>query len=523
MNKEEMIKEYIPSNLKVEEKNNLLMFETPSEEIEKVCVDFRNARKLQLVTIAATDEREKNGSFRIYYVFGIPGKKFFLVPYIILKDKAEFPSLVVKIHGVSWYEREIMTFFGLIPTGHYFSKKVMLHENWPSGQFPLRKDFQWNSRLPFAKEEPYKFRKIEGEGLYEIPVGPVHAGIIEPGHFRFTVAGEEIILLEPLLGYKHKGSEKLFEVLSMDKKIALSERISGDSSFNHSLAFCQALESLSDIKVPEKAAYLRVIYAELERLANHFNDIGFIMLDTGFNFGGANGARLREMIMQWNDKLTGNRFLRGVNDIGGVNRDISRQSADELKKDLEKIEADYGKVMNICFDSNSLLNRLKETGTIDKQIAMDHDLCGIPARAIGMEIDARKDYPYAAYDKFEIEIPIEETGDVFSRFMVRVREVYSSMEILKKALYVLPEGEIKSKSSIRLKSDSFAVSLVEGWRGGIAYFVATDGNGSVSRVHARDASFLNWAAFPHAVKGNVVPDFPLINKSFNLSYSGYDR
>ncbi|MFA6096953.1 MAG: NADH-quinone oxidoreductase subunit C [Candidatus Paceibacterota bacterium] len=523
MNKEEIIKKYIPSNYRTEEQNNLLMFEVPARDIENVCVGFHNEQKLQLMTITATDERSENGAFKIFYVFGIPKEKMFLVPYITLKNTEEFPSLVVKIHGSSWYEREIMTFFGLIPTDHYYQKRVILHENWPLGVYPLRKDFKWDTRPENAKGEPHQFRKVEGEGIYEIPVGPVHAGIIEPGHFRFSVAGEEIISLEPLLGYKHKGVEKLFEVLPLAKKVALSEGVSGDSSFSHSLAFCQALENLGGVNVPERAKYLRVVYAELERLANHFNDIGFIMLDTGFNFGGANGSRLREMIMQWNEKLTGSRFLRGVNSIGGVEKDVSEEAANKLRTNLEAIESDFRQVMEICFDSNSLMNRLKGTGFMDAQAAIDHDLCGVAARAMGLDLDVRVDYPYAAYDKFEVDVPTESTRDVYARFMVKVREVYVSMNILKKALYVLPPGEIRSKDAIKFKNSSYSVSVTEGWRGNIVYFVSTDRNGEISRVQARDASFLNWAAFPYAVKGNVVPDFPLINKSFNLSYSGYDR
>jgi len=523
MNKEEIIKKYIPSNYRTEEKSNLLMFQVLSQDIEKVCTGYHDAQKLQLVTITATDERSENGGFKIFYVFGIPKEKMFLVPYIVLKNTEEFPSLIVKMHGASWYEREIMTFFGLKPIGHYYQERVILHENWPAKLFPLRKDFNWNNRPEIAKEKPHPFAKVEGAGIYEIPVGPVHAGIIEPGHFRFSVAGEEIISLEPLLGYKHKGSEKLFEILPLSKKVALSERISGDSSFNHSLSFCQALESLGGITVPERAKYLRVIYAELERLANHFNDIGFIMLDTGFNFGGANGARLREMVMQWNEKLTGSRFLRGVNAIGGVDKDIPEDVANELRASIEEIESDFRDIMEICLDSNSLMNRIKETGFMDAQAAIDHDLCGVAARGMGVDLDARVDYSYAAYDKFEVEVPTEMTRDVYARFMVRVREVYVSINILKKALYILPTGDIKSKEKIKFESNSYSVSITEGWRGNIAYFVATDRNGEISRVQARDASFLNWAAFPHAVKGNVVPDFPLINKSFNLSYSGYDR
>ncbi len=522
MTKEEIIKKFIPSKYSAREDNGLLLFEVPKEEIVKFAGQLHD-QNFRLLTMSAADEREENGSFKIFYIFALAGEKYFLAPYIDLKRSEEFPSLVVEIHVASWYEREIKTFFGLNPAGHYYPERIILHENWPNGKFPLRKDFKWNTKLKMASETPHLFRKIQGEGIYEIPVGPVHAGIIEPGHFRFSVAGEEIIVLEPLLGYKHKGSEKLFEILPLDKKIALSERISGDSSFNHSLAFCQALESLAGLEASERGKYLRVAYAELERLANHFNDIGFIMLDTGFNFGGANGSRLREMVMQINERLTGSRFLRGVNSVGGVTKDISPEEAKELIIDLRIIKKDFIGIIEVVDDSNSLLNRLKGTGYMDRQSAKDHDITGVAARGMGINRDMRKDHPYAAYGKLSVNIATEDKGDVYARFMVRVKEVYESFRLLAEALEKMPKGDIKTAKKPNFKKNSYAVGLAEGWRGDIVYFVATDGKGEISRVMSRDPSFLNWAAFPYAVAGNVVPDFPLINKSFNLSYSGYDR
>ncbi|HLA25799.1 MAG TPA: hypothetical protein VJ028_01405, partial [Patescibacteria group bacterium] len=333
----------------------------------------------------------------------------------------------------------------------------------------------------------------------------------------------EIINLEPRLGFVHKGSEKLFEVLPMEKKLVLSEKISGDSAFSHSLAFCQAVESLGGINVPERAKYLRVVYAELERLVNHLGDIGFIMLDTGFNFGGANGSRLREMVMQINERLTGSRFLRGVNIFGGVAKDIDKQAADKLMEDLENIINDFSQVIEVAENSDSLLNRLKGTGIVSGQIAKDHGVTGVAGRAGGAENDARKDYPYAVYDKLDFQIAVEETSDVYARFHIRVKEVYSSFEIIKQALENLPEGAINAPvSAVNLKPSAQALSIVEGWRGDIVYFIMTDARGNISRVDVRDPSFLNWTAAGHAGPGNIVPDFPLINKSFNLSYSGND-
>jgi Ni,Fe-hydrogenase III large subunit/Ni,Fe-hydrogenase III component G len=517
---EQIIKKLLPKNVSPEIFGNIAAFEVSSNEITAVCKNLYFEQKLPLKTITAIDEG--NNNFKVMYVFGIPNENIFLTPYLQLNDSTTFPSLVNEIHEASSYERKIKTFFGLSPEGHINPRPIILHEDWPEKEYPLRKNFKWDRR-PEEANNSYEFTKVDGEGIYEIPVGPVHAGIIEPGHFRFSVAGEEIILLEPKLGYTHKGTEKLFETLPLDKKVKLSERVSGDSSFSHSLAFCQAAEILAGIDIPEKANWLRVIFAELERLANHFGDIGFIMLDAGYSFGGSNGQRLREKIMQWNEKLTGSRFLRGVNTIGGVTKNIPSENKSELEKDLLKIEKDFDEVIEIANNSSSLLNRLLETGTLDKKIADDHGVVGVAGRALGKKVDARIDFPYAAYNKVKFQAASEETGDVNARFRIRIKEVKSSMKILEQALKNLSESEkICSTDPVSLKKNFYSIGISEGWRGDIVYLVATDQNGEISRVDVRDPSFLNWTVLGHAGKGNVVPDFPLINKSFNLSYSGND-
>ncbi len=518
----ENIKKYIPQSAKAEIHGNTAAFEVSIPEIIKVAHKLRNDKNLTLKFITATDEREKQGCFRIWYAFGAPKENIFILPYIQLKNTEEFPSLSVTMHEVWNYEKKIRTFFGLNPTGHPDSRPVILHENWPADVFPLRKDFDWKTK-PKLAHSTYRFQKVKGEGIYEIPVGPIHAGIIEPGHFRFSVAGEEIMLLESRLGFTHKGSEKLFEQLQLSDKVRLSEKISGDSSFSHSLAFCQALEQLSNCMATKKARYLRVIYSELERLANHFGDIGAIMLDAGFNFGGSHGARLREMIIQINERLTGSRFLRGVNAIGGVTKDIDAEGKHRLDRDLTNIAADFSKIIEVAENSVSLLNRLKSTGTLSKAIAKEHGIVGVAAKAVGISTDARVDYPYAAYDELSIgDIPTEQTGDVYARFRVRVKEVYSSVKIIQQALSKLPKEQIVLPADIALKKNALAVSCVEGWRGEILYFVTTDSKGNINRVAPRDPSFINWVALGHAGLDNIVPDFPLINKSFNLSYSGND-
>lgn len=519
------IEKYIPKNVRAEIHGNAAVFEVGASVIQALANDLYRDKNLSLKIITTTDERKENGCFKIWYVFGVPKENLFIIPFIKLSGTEEFPSLAQAIHEAWNYERNIQTFFGLRPVGHPDQRPNILHENWPADIFPLRKDFNWKTR-PEEARGTYKFQEVSGEGIYEIPVGPIHAGIIEPGHFRFSVAGEEIVLLEPRLGFTHKGSEKLFEQLPLDKKVHLAEKISGDSSFSHALAFCQAAEELSGVSVPERALYLRVVYAELERLANHLGDVGAIMIDTGFNFGGAHGARLRETAMRINEYLTGSRFLRGIAVVGGVIKDISDEKKDKLSGDLTDILKDFSEVVGIAENSSSLFNRLKGTGTLSQAAAKDRGVIGVAGKASGLANDARIDYPYAAYGALSFkEIATEQDGDVYARFQVRILEIRQSIKIIQKTLVQLPKGAVKDDApvtDVAFKKNAISIGVVEGWRGDIVYFLTTDANGDISRVAVRDPSFVNWSALESAGFGNVVPDFPLINKSFNLSYSGYD-
>ena len=518
----ENIQQYLPKNAKVEICDNIAFFEVSAFEIKEIAVDLQ-AKGAIMNLISATDEGGGQGGFNIWYVFGLPKKNIFIIPFIRLQHTTEFPSLTPAIHSACNFEKKIHTFFGLTPVGHPDLRPILLHENWPVDVFPLRKDFDWQTKTKDV-QRPYLFQKVEGEGVYEIPVGPIHAGIIEPGHFRFSVAGEEILLLEAKLGFVHKGSEKLFEVLGLGDKVRLSEKISGDSSFSHSLAFCQAVEQLSGVTFPERALYLRVIYAELERLANHFGDIGAIMIDTGFNFGGANGARLREIIMQINERLTGSRFLRGAGAIGGVLKDINAKEAVALGRHLEKIRKDFLEVIAIAENSTSLLNRLTDTGVLLAKTAQDYGALGVAARAVGIIFDARVDFPYAAYAKLDFNtVETESDGDVYGRFKVRIKESFASINLIKNALTKLPKGPVHVNiENVVFKKNALALGVVEGWRGQIIYFITTDASGNINKVTPCDPSFLNWPLVSEVGAGNVVPDFPLINKSFNLSYSGND-
>ncbi len=505
---------------------NRVVFEVNATDIARVILTLKKTHRLPLKTVAASDERASGRGFRIYYVFGIPKEDRFLIPYIsIHSDQGSFPSLTPEDQEFSLYEREILTFFGLVPEGHPEPERITLHvENFPKDIHPLRKEFRWDARSTEPKVKEWAtFKHYAGEGVYEIPVGPVHAGIIEPGHFRFSVLGEEILRLEPRLGYVHKGTEKLFEVLSSEQRVDLAERISGDSSFHHALAYCQAIETLADASVPKRALYLRTVCAELERLANHFNDLAFIMLDTGLAFGGSQGTRLRERVMQWHERLTGHRFLRGILTPGGLKKDISNEHLKALKTDLVDLENDFLEVMGAVSESLSLLNRLQNTGRLERAIGEDHGVVGIAARAIGVERDARVDFPYAAYEMLHFSVPTELGGDVYARYQVREREVHQAFKILHQAIdHVVSNAGPIAIGINRLTPHAHAVAIAEGWRGDIVYFIVTDEQGAIARVKVRDPSFLNWSIFPYLVTNDMVPDFPLINKSLNLSYSGND-
>lgn len=267
------IKKYTSYASKVLLSGDCLLYEVPLEDIKGEVLNLYKKHQLPLLNMFASDHLKESRVFRVHYCFGVPGRQMILTPFITLRDGENFSSLTNEIHELNNYERNIYSFFGLMPEGHPRLKRLGLHDNYETGVYPLRKSFSFDEKLPVAETRSDVFSKVGGEGIYELPVGPVHAGIIEPGHFRFSLSGEEVVLLEASLGYKHRGAEKLFENLPDEKKLLLSERVCGDSGVNHSLAFCLALEQLSGTGVPKRADYLRVIFAELERIANRLAPI----------------------------------------------------------------------------------------------------------------------------------------------------------------------------------------------------------------------------------------------------------
>ncbi len=470
----------------------------------------------------AVDLRPMEDRVQIYYLFSLAERGAWL---ILLTEfppgERLYPSITPHIHAAKWYEREIRDLFGLIPEGHPDLRRLVRHEHWPKGTHPLKKDFPWDHVMGRQQGE-YHFRHIEGEGVFEVPVGPIHAGIIEPGHFRFSVAGEPVMQLELRHFWKHRGVEKLFENRTLTDGVSLAEKVSGDTSFGHSLAYCEAAERLMGITVPPRARYLRTLFLELERLHNHIGDVGAICNDAAYALALAHASRIKERIMQLADRLTGSRFQRAVNVVGGTAIDLSRTQMDEIAREVDSTSQDFGDLASIVFDNASLTDRLESTGVLSEQTAWDHGVMGVVGRASNIDRDVRRDHPFAAYADLALRVPVFNYGDVRARVRIRIEEVKESINLIRQVRERVPDGAVRATVPGPPEPGLWALGAVEGWRGEILYYLMAGKGGTIHRCKVRDPSFVNWPAIQFAVLGNIIPDFPLINKSFNLSYAGTD-
>jgi Ni,Fe-hydrogenase III large subunit/Ni,Fe-hydrogenase III component G len=491
-------------------------------DVTAISRHFLNDRQARLVTVFAEDRVNAEGVFYNYYVFDRPGEP----TWVILKapipaDHPSFQSLAAELPSVNWQEREIQDWFGLDAIGHPNPRRVALHDNWPDVH-PLRKDFPLDTVLPPFVGERHVYRRARGEGVFQIPVGPVHAGIIEPGHFNFAVAGEPILYLQLRMFYTHKGTEKLFENLPIHRAVFLAESVSGDSAFSHGTAFCQAIERASGIEVPARAQFLRTILLEVERIANHVSDIGAIANDVGFAIANAHGGRVRELVLGLSESLSGSRVLRGMVAVGGVRRNWERAQVEAIENTLNVVEREFRDLVAIVQSSNSARERLEHTGILRPDKALKLGIVGVGGRASGVDLDVRRDHPYEAYPNLPFSVPVYQAGDVQHRMQVRIDEVGESIQIIRAAAARLPDGPHRAPAH-RIPPNRCALSAVEGWRGEIIYWVRTGNGDCLERCKVKDPSINNWPAIVEAVEGNIVADFPVINKSFNLSYSGTDR
>jgi Ni,Fe-hydrogenase III large subunit/Ni,Fe-hydrogenase III component G len=503
------------------EKINELYLEVNPEKIGEICAYLNTVLGYPLVSMFANDERSLCQQYAVYYVFAEREKGLLLIIKTKLaQEKMVMQSISAKIPAAARYEREIKDLFGLIPVGHPDARRLVLHSNWPAGEFPLRKDYDLQRKLDFAREE-IVFQKVTGEGVYEIPVGPVHAGIIEPGHFRFSVAGEPIINLEAQLYFVHKGIEKMCEGESIERCLYVSERISGDETLANSLAYCQAIEKIAKVEIPARAKYIRVIFAELERLTSHLGDLTGICQDVAYGFASFQFNMLRGWAYQLADELCGMRFLRSVNKLGGVRKDFVAGKEVTVLEQLQKIKAELEDTVKIIKSNSMFIDRVENTGILQTDIAAALNAVGPVGRASGVRYDVRKAFPYEAYQLLEFNVPVHNNGDVNCRMNVKIEECFISLELMIKAIATMPNGKVLEPVH-SVDPYQFAFGLTESPRGENIHWVMTGENNTIFRYKIRTPSFCNWPTLCHAVKGNIVPDFPLINKSFNLSYAGND-
>jgi Ni,Fe-hydrogenase III large subunit len=424
-----------------------------------------------------------------------------------------FPSVAQFHPAAIRLERAIHDLFGLRAQSCPDARPWLDHGRW-GVNYPL------GARSETAQvSSPYEFLQSEGESLHQIAVGPVHAGIIEPGHFRFTANGETVVRLEERLGYVHKGIESLMTGADLARAAKLAGRTSGDSTVAYALAFARAAEEAAEIEAPARAHWLRALMAELERLANHFGDIGAICNDASFAMIHAHCGILREHVLRAADSCFGHRLCRDCIIPGGTSIDLRADGIATLRSLVKELRARFPLIVEVYDQTASLQDRTVSTGIVKPELAKRFGAGGYIGRASGRSFDARRALPYPPYDVLCFEVPVLEEGDVNARVWIRIREVEQSLSLVEQILDGLPAGSIHREIPQRAGE---GLSLVEGFRGDILVWLSMDASGGILRCHLRDPSWFQWPLLEAAIDGNIVADFPLCNKSFNCSYSGHD-
>ncbi len=493
----------------------------PLARLAEACATVVQQGPARLVTMVGLDDRAAAGGFRLVYLFrGLSDS--LSVEAEVPAANPVFPSVAAEVPAAQWYEREVHDLLGLRPEGHPHPQPLVLHENWPPGVYPLRKDFDPATAVTVTGAPAARFHHLHGDGIVEIPVGPIHAGVIEPGHFRFAAVGELVLHLEARLFYTHRGMEKLAEGRNPRQVLPLAERLCGVCAASHAVSFCQAVEAVAGVAIPPRAAALRTLFMELERLYNHLGDLGNMCAGTGFMVGSMRGSLLKELLQQLNERLTGSRFLRNVCAVGGVRRDLDAVAVRDAAQTLTDVERRFTDFVSLLLGTESFIERMKGTGILPRQAAVDLGAVGIAARASGVAADARLEAPHAWYGHLHVPVAGETGGDVEARFLVRLAEAMTSFRLAQEVLAGLPGGPLTSPVP-ELPPHRAGVGVTESPRGENVHWLRTGPGGIIDRWRVRSASYPNWPVVTVTVPGNMVPDFPLINKSFELCYSCLDR
>jgi Ni,Fe-hydrogenase III large subunit/Ni,Fe-hydrogenase III component G len=472
----------------------------------------------QLAALWASDERDRDRGFCVHVLLR-DRDGLTLLQHTLPDAGATYPDLSTIFPVASRMQRAALDLVGTLCDAEDV-RPWTRHAAWPVDRFPLHRDFVSSPTWEQGVDE-YPFVRVSGDGVHEIAVGPVHAGIIEPGHFRFQVVGEKVLRLEERLAYVHKGIEKRFESLSITDGARLAGRISGDSTVAYAWAYAQAVEGIAGIEATARATWLRALLLERERVANHLGDLGYLGNDGGFAFGLAQFSRLKEEVLRLNLSLFGHRLLMDAIVPGGVAHDLSSAAAGEIRSQCGALAREIHILRDIYDDHAGLQDRFRNCGHVTAELAGTLGLCGFAARASGLADDLRCDFPFAPYDALAVRRAGHSHGDVAARVSVRFDEALESLRLIDVILDALPQGEIATPLP-PLRDFKPALGGVEGWRGPVWLALESGPSGGIRRCHPHDPSWQNWPILEHAVIGNIVPDFPLINKSFNLSYSGHD-
>jgi len=474
----------------------------------------------RLLSLWGADNRDLDGRFRIYAVYLLPAGSVAVLEHEMEgQTHPTYPSLADLFPSASRMERATYDLLGIASTGA--DKRGWLrHGGWPEAVFPLRRNVDGKLQYPL-KPEPYPFVQVEGDGVHEIAVGPVHAGTIEPGHFRFSVVGEKVLRLEERLGYTHKGIAKRFEDMSQEHAHRLAARVSGDSAVAFSWAYCAALEAITQTVCTSRALKLRALALEHERIANHLGDLGALGNDAGFAFGLTQFSRLKEDLLRNNATVFGARYLLDYILPGGVATDLPGYAHGLLIGHYAELERAVADLRSIYDEHAGLQDRFREAGFLKQELAEKLGVIGLVGRASGIGCDLRVDHPWPPYDKVRPKLVSHLSGDVAARVLVRFDEVVESLRICRALLEDASDGPVRSDVPFA-EPERLGIGLIEGWRGPVMIALESGPQGGIRRCHAHDASWQNWPALEYAILGNIVPDFPLINKSFNLSYSGQD-
>ncbi|MCV2395705.1 NADH-quinone oxidoreductase subunit C [Actinotalea sp. M2MS4P-6] len=469
----------------------------------------------RLALVAAHDDGPSG--FRVVYLFADPAQGRTELVLRVPREAPAIPSLASLSFPAGRFERGLQDTFGITPTGHPRPRRLVLHDHWPVDWYPMRRDATTEPRFG-PDRGTFSFVPVLGEGVYEIPVGPVHAGMIEPGHFRFSVVGETIIRMKARLWFVHRGMEKLFEGRTAAEGLALAEVISGDTAVGHGLAFAMAVEDAAGLVVDEQDRLVRALLLELERLHNHVSDLGAIANDVGFGIAAAHTQRLRERLLRQHAALTGHRLLRGGVRIGGA-----ALAGDVDVALVRGVASELAEVVDITLGNSVVMDRFVGTAVLGREAAAEMGVLGYVARASGLDVDARRDHPFVDLgDRFAVVT--RQDGDVHARFAVRAEEAQVSAALVADLADRLDgrRGTGRSAADLTGAASRSGASLVEAWRGTACHRVELDASGRTTRVAVVDPSFFTWPALPVSLQDTIVPDFPLANKSFNQSYAGND-